>query len=146
MNKFAISVAVFTSVAFAMPVSARETEAADGAHVYFVALEDGATVNSPVTIQFGLQGMGVAPAGAEYDFTGHHHLLIDTAAFGLDNLGRFDEGIPSDEHHKHFGGGQTQVTVELPKGTHTLQLLLGDLYHVPHNTPLYSDQITVTVD
>ncbi len=139
-------VATIVTLSTALPVLARDTAAPDGAGVYFVTLGDGDTVSSPVTVQFGLTGMGVAPAGTERDNTGHHHLLIDTDAYAADALDKFDDGIPGDDHHKHFGGGQTEVTLELSKGTHTLQLLVGDLYHVPHIDPIYSQQITITVE
>jgi len=86
--------------------------------------------------------MGVAPAGAEIDDTGHHHLLINTAADTLD----LTAPLPATETIVHFGGGQTQVTRDLPTGTHTLQLLLGDWSHVPHDPPVMSDVITITVE
>ena len=86
--------------------------------------------------------MSVAPAGTEKENTGHHHLLIDTAAPTGDAL---SEPLPADDHHKHFGGGQTETTVELAPGTHTLQLLLGDWSHIPHNPPVLSQKITITV-
>jgi hypothetical protein len=121
-------------------LSADLTPAPDGATVYFISPADGATVANPVTIRFGLRGMGVAPAGVEKDKTGHHHLLINAA-----ELPPLDEPIPADDTHRHFGGGQTEVTIELPPGTHTLQLLLGDLNHIPHEPPVLSEKITVTV-
>ena len=121
---------------------AGETPAPAGAEVYFISPQDGATVSSPVTVRFGLRGMGVAPAGGEKANTGHHHLLIDTDAPSGDAL---NEPIPADDHHKHFGGGQTETTLELAPGTHTLQLLLGDWSHIPHNPPVMSQKITVTV-
>ncbi|MDX1454087.1 MAG: DUF4399 domain-containing protein [Gammaproteobacteria bacterium] len=108
--------------------------------LYFVSPADGAVVSGPVKVIFGLRGMGVAPAGVARDNTGHHHLLIDT---GLPPL---DQPIPSDAQHRHFGGGQTEVVLELEKGTHTLQLLLGDHNHVPHDPPVVSEQITITVE
>jgi len=83
--------------------------------------------------------MGVAPAGVEKEKTGHHHLLIDTG------LPAQDEAVPADENHRHFGGGQTQTTVELPPGKHTLQLIMGDHNHVPHDPPITSEQISITV-
>ncbi|NNL18178.1 MAG: DUF4399 domain-containing protein, partial [Boseongicola sp.] len=98
--------------------------------------------SNPVTIVFGLEGMGVAPAGTEADNTGHHHLLINTDPSTLD----MDSGLPATDEIVHFGGGQTQVTKELPAGTHTLQLLLGDWSHVPHNPPVMSEVITITVN
>ena len=109
------------------------------ARLYFIAPQDGAVVESPVKVVFGLQGMGVAPAGVERDATGHHHLLIDT---GLPEL---DKPIPSDKHHRHFGGGQTEAEIELEPGEHTLQLILGDHQHIPHNPPVVSKKITITV-
>lgn len=121
---------------------AGETPAPEGASVYFIGLEDGATVSNPVTIRFGLVGMGVAPAGTEADKTGHHHLLINETIEGEE----LEFPIPSDENHRHFGGGQTEVTLDLPAGTHTLQLVLGDWSHVPHDPPVMSDRITITVE
>ena len=116
------------------------TPSPDGAQVYIISPADGATVTNPVTVRFGLKGMGVAPAGIEKDKTGHHHLLIDVA-----ELPPLDEPIPADDSHKHFGGGQTEVTLELPPGTRTLQLLLGDQNHIPHEPPVMSERITITV-
>lgn len=130
------------AAAAAMPAMAGETPAPEGAAVYFIGLEDGATVSSPLTIRFGLSGMGVAPAGVEKEKTGHHHLIIDEAIEGAE----LDEPIPADDHHKHFGGGQTEVTIELSPGSHTLQLVLGDWSHIPHNPPVMSDRISVTVE
>jgi len=122
---------------------AGETPAPAGAEVYFISPQDGETVSSPVTVRFGLKGMGVAPAGVEDKAnTGHHHLLIDTDALSGPAL---DEPIPADDHHKHFGGGQTETTIELAPGTHTLQLVLGDWSHIPHNPPVMSQIITITV-
>lgn len=115
------------------------TAAPAGAKVYFLAPANNATVSSPVTVVFGLSGLGVAPAGTQIENTGHHHLLIDT------DLPPFDEPIPNDRNHLHFGGGQTETILELPPGTHTLQLLMGDKEHIPHNPPVYSKKITITV-
>lgn len=125
-----------------------ETPANPDARVYFANLEDGQTVTSPVTIVFGLSGMGVAPAGTEKDMTGHHHLLIDRAPIGEgeDGAEELANGLPADDNHKHFGGGQTETTIDLAPGTHTLQLVLGDAGHVPHSTPVMSEVITITVE
>lgn len=113
--------------------------APEGAHLYFITPQDGATVSSPFTVRFGLSGMGVAPAGVSHAATGHHHLIVDAP------LPPLDRPIPSDDHHHHFGGGQTETTLELPPGDHTLQLLLGDANHVPFDPPVVSKQITVHV-
>ncbi|CTQ56553.1 hypothetical protein LP7551_05113 [Roseibium album] len=125
----------------ACPVMAGETPAPEGAKVYFINLKDGDTVQSPVSIQFGLAGMGVAPAGTEKEHTGHHHVIIDETLAG-DEL---NESIPADDNHKHFGGGQTETSIELSPGQHTLQLVLGDWSHIPHDPPVMSEQITITV-
>lgn len=139
-----------SSLFFASPLLAQggETPAPDGAMVYFANIADGDTVSSPVTILFGLSGMGVAPAGTEKDNTGHHHLLIDRAPFGEgeDGAEELTYGVPADDNHKHFGGGQTEVTIDLAPGTHTLQLVLGDASHVPHTTPVMSEVITIKVE
>ena len=116
--------------------------AAEGAQAYIISPADGATLSNPVTIVFGLTGMGVAPAGTEADNTGHHHLLINTDSASLD----LDTSLPASDEVVHFGGGQTQVSKDLPAGTHTLQLLRGDLNHVPHDPPVLSDVITITIN
>jgi Domain of unknown function (DUF4399) len=115
------------------------TPAPKGAELYFISPKDGETVSSPVTVRFGLRGMGVAPAGTQAPDTGHHHLLIDTAYTTL------DKPIPKDERHVHFGGGQTETEIKLPPGKHTLQLMLGDALHIPHVPPVASKVITITV-
>ncbi len=115
------------------------TPAPSDARVYFVNLQDGATLPQKATIRFGLVGMGVAPAGIDKPNTGHHHVLIDTPVPPL------DQPIPNDFNHLHFGAGQTEATITLPLGKHTLQLLLGDANHVPHNPPVMSKPITVYV-
>jgi hypothetical protein len=111
-----------------------------GAKVYIISPQNGATVSNPVTVRFGLSGLGVAPAGVEKEKTGHHHLLID-----VDLPKDLTLAIPADDNHRHYGGGQTEVTVELKPGTRTLQLLVGDHNHVPHNPPLASEKISITV-
>ena len=141
MRRMLAAAAVLSALTIA-PALAGETPAPAGAEVYFVAPQDGATVSSPVTVRFGLKGMGVAPAGVEQAHTGHHHLLIDTEA---PSGAALNEPLPADDRHKHFGGGQTETTVELAPGTHTLQLLLGDWSHIPHNPPVMSEKITITV-
>ena len=110
-----------------------------GAKVEFIDLKDGASIGPKTTVHFGLHGMGVAPAGTERANTGHHHLLIDA------DLPPLDQPVPNDENHLHFGGGQTEVELNLSPGPHTLQLLLGDAKHVPHNPAIYSQKIHVTV-
>jgi hypothetical protein len=115
------------------------TPAPADAQVHFVGLQEGSVIPQNVTIHFGLANMGVAPAGIEKPNTGHHHLLIDT------KLPDLNEPIPSDFNHLHFGAGQTEATIVLPLGRHTLQLLLGDADHVPHNPPVMSKPISVVV-
>jgi hypothetical protein len=129
-------------------IAGGDPPAPEGAKVYFIGLADGDTVQSPLTIAFGLENMGVAPAGVEKDGTGHHHLLIDRPPLGQgeDGADELTYGLPADDHHKHFGGGQTQVTLELEPGKHTLQLVMGDAGHVPHSTPVTSDMITIIVE
>jgi len=114
--------------------------APEGAKVYFISPADGETVSSPVTVRFGLSGMGVAPAGTAKDHTGHHHLLID-----VEEVPPLDKPVPNDDNHMHFGGGQTEASVELSPGMHTLQLLLGDMGHLPHDPPVISEKITIEV-
>ena len=126
-------------VVFIPSMGLGKTPAPAGAKAYIISPAAGETVTSPVTIRFGLEGMGVAPAGVDKKNTGDHHLIIDSPLPSLDKL------IPKDAHHKHFGGGQTEGTIELSAGKHTLQLLLGDKGHVPFDPPVVSEKITITV-
>jgi len=144
----ALALAATLAAAAAAPALAGDTPAPEGAGVYFAGLEDGATVAAPVTVVFGLKGMGVAPAGTDKAATGHHHLLIDRPALGQgeDGAAELDAPLPADAHHRHFGGGQTQVSLDLEPGQHTLQLVLGDMNHVPHDPPVVSEVITITVE
>lgn len=113
------------------------TPAPEGAEVYFIEPTDGASVPTTFTVKFGLRNMGVAPAGTQKAATGHHHLLVDRGLPPLDQ--------PMGGDIMHFGGGQTETEVTLEPGEHTLQLLVGDMNHVPHDPPVHSEQITVTV-
>ena len=130
------------SVFFLIPLSAVEKSSSpDKTRLYIISPQDGDTVTSPVKVIFGLNGMGVAPAGIKMKNTGHHHLLIDLAQLPDINL-----PIPSDQHHRHYGKGQTEALIELEKGEHTLQLILGDHMHVPHEPPIISKKIRVIVN
>jgi Domain of unknown function (DUF4399) len=113
--------------------------AVSGTSLYFINLKNGDTVTGPVNVQFGLKGMGVAPAGVEKAATGHHHLLIDVAELDI------NAGIPVSDNHRHFGAGQTEASVTLKPGVHTLQLVLGDQNHIPHHPVVMSERITITV-
>jgi hypothetical protein len=115
------------------------TPAPKDVELYIISPKDGETVASPVTVRFGLRGMGVAPAGVAMENSGHHHLLIDT---GLPPL---DQPIPADAKHVHFGKGQTEASVTLAPGRHRLQLLLADHLHIPHDPPVVSKPVTVVV-
>ena len=108
-------------------------------NVYFINLKDGDKLESPIFIQFGLSGMGVAPAGTNREGTGHHHLLINVDDVDI------SRPIPSSSNHIHFGGGQTETTIDLPSGVYTLQLLLGNMSHIPHNPPVVSEKIKIEV-
>ena len=111
----------------------------DDARVYFITPTAGETVTSPVVVRFGLYEMGVAPAGVVKAGTGHHHLIVDA------ELPPPDLPIPATDHYRHFGKGQTEVSLELTPGEHTLQLLLADHIHVPHDPPVVSARISITV-
>jgi hypothetical protein len=121
-----------------IPRSARP-EDPDTVQLYFLSPQDGDSLTSPVVIRFGLMGMGVAPAGVVKAGTGHHHLIVDA------ELPPIGLPIPATDHYRHFGMGQTEVTLDLPPGEHTLQLLLGDHLHIPHDPPLVSERISITV-
>lgn len=138
------SLMAFAAVFIAMLPTAQaqmpRTPSVAGAKLYIAEPKNGARIKGPVRVVMGLSGMGVAPAGADFPETGHHHILVN-----VDPVPAADMPIPADDKHRHFGKGQTETTLTLPPGKHTLQLLLGDRNHVPHNPPLLSEKITVTV-
>ena len=117
------------------------TPSAPGAEVYIISPKNGAIVHNPILVQFGLKGMGVAPAGMKFDNTGHHHLLIDT-----DPPSDQSTPLPATDKIVHFGKGQTETTLNLSPGKHTLQLLLADHQHIPHSPAVISKKITITVE
>lgn len=122
------------------PVVAADTPSVAGAQVYIIAPKNGDMVSAPVRVQFGLKGMGVAPAGTETEGTGHHHLVIDKDAPPLNTY------LPIDDPQvMHFGKGQTEVELKLAPGKHTLQLVFADKDHKPHAPPVVSERITITV-
>lgn len=131
----AIGLFLVTMSAFA----ADRTTAPQDATLYIISPHNGEAVSNPVVVRFGLKGMGVAPAGVEKANTGHHHLLIDAEVPSL------DEPIAKDEHHRHFGGGQTEAVLNLSPGEHTLRLILGDHRHMPHDPALISEPVTIMV-
>ena len=123
----------------AWPAGAQQRPMPEGARAYILWPYDGAVIRGAFWVRMGLVDAGVAPAGVERPMTGHHHLLIDVP------LPPLDGPIPNDRNHLHYGLGQTEARLELPPGRHTLQMLLGDENHVPHQPPLYSRRITITV-
>jgi hypothetical protein len=139
MNRvlLALGAGILAAVAFAQ----EPQRAPPGAEVYFIAPADGATVRGPVTVKFGLRGMGVAPAGVKFDNTGHHHLLVDTDLSEL----KVEAPLPATDKVLHFGKGQTETTITLPPGKHTLELVFADYLHIPFDPPLHSPKITITV-
>lgn len=128
------------SMAEEAPASLPRSESLAGASVYFITPQNGATVTNPVKVEFGIDGMDLVPAGEDQPFSGHHHLLIDTE---LPPLG---QPIPADANHIHFGDGSSSTELNLEPGQHTLLLLLGDHLHIPHDPPVSSPTITITVE
>jgi len=126
-------------VEMALAQTAKRTPSPPGALLYFHYPLDGSRVPERFTVRIGLKEMGVAPAGVDKAGTGHHHLLIDT------DMVAADQPIPSDYNHIHLGNGQTEIVLTLAPGTHTLQLLLGDHQHIPHQPPVMSKKITIYV-
>jgi hypothetical protein len=139
MRKWILALAAIG--ALALPALGFQTKSPAGAQAYFISPKNGDTVSGTFSVVFGLKGMGVAPAGVEKENTGHHHLIINKKVEGA----ALKESLPADAQHVHFGAGQTETTVTLPPGTHTLQLILGDHNHIPHDPPIMSEVITVTV-
>jgi len=144
MKRLAFAAALLLATTAAL---AGETPSPAGARVFFINLKDGDTVAAPVTVVFGIEGMDVAPAGSDMPNSGHHHLLVDRAPLGEgpDGAEELNANLPADASHIHFGKGQTETVLELAPGPHTLQLVLGDANHIPHNPPVVSDHITITV-
>lgn len=136
----AISIAVAGGITVASGTAAAATPSPENAEVYIIWPRNGAVIKGgKFWLRMGLRNMGVAPKGVERPNVGHHHLLIDT------ELTPAGEQIPSDRNHLHFGAGETEARIELPPGKHTLQLLLGDHDHRPHDPPVYSKKISITV-
>lgn len=140
MRAVAIAAVAVLAATASFAWAQERTPSPAGAEVYIISPKNGATVKSPVTVQFGLKGMGIAPAGVKFENTGHHHLLIDT-----DVPADASAPLPTSDTVRHFGKGQTEASVELKPGKHTLQLVLGDMNHTPHNPPVVSKKITITV-
>ena len=132
----------FALVCLASVASAQipKTKSVEGTTVYIIAPKNGDTVGPTFTVRFGLKGMGVAPAGVQFANTGHHHLLIDMA-----QPPDMNAALPVTDNIRHFGAGQTEAEIKLPPGKHTLQLVFADYLHIPHDTPVVSEKITITV-
>lgn len=137
-----VCVGLWAIAAWATPaIAIDKSSAPENAQVYFITPENGEILDPTFEVKFGLVGMGIAPAGVDIKNTGHHHVLIDRA-----ELPDFDKALPAgDDTVRHFGGGQTQTDLTLLPGEHTLQLVLGNYAHVPHDQPVISDPISVTV-
>jgi hypothetical protein len=133
----ALAAALITTCAVAQD----RTVPGANAEVYIISPQNGAAVHGPVTVRFGLKGMGVAPAGVKFENTGHHHLLIDTDSSEL----KLDAPLPATDKIVHFGKGQTETTLTLAPGKHTLELLFADYAHMSFDPPLHSKKITITV-
>jgi hypothetical protein len=134
----ALTLCALTAVALAQD----RTAAPQGALVYIISPKNGEKVHGPVTVRFGLKGMGIAPAGIKFDNTGHHHLLVDTDVADL----KLDAPLPANDKVVHFGKGQTETTLTLAPGKHTLELLFADYLHMSFDPPLHSQKITITVE
>jgi hypothetical protein len=139
MNRFILGVAL-TALAAAAAAQPRAS-APHGAKVYFITPKNGAVVHNPVLVKFGLKGMTIAPAGTQADNTGHHHLLVDTDLSEL----ALDTPLPATDKVLHFGKGQTETTLTLSPGKHTLELLFADYRHLSFDPPVHSKKITITV-
>ncbi|HEX3949214.1 MAG TPA: DUF4399 domain-containing protein [Steroidobacteraceae bacterium] len=140
MGRLFLALSICLMAAFA-PAADRPAPPA-GAEVYFIAPRNGAKLHAPVTIKFGLKGMGIAPAGVKFDNTGHHHLLVDTDLSEV----KLDAPMPATDKIVHFGKGQTETTLALTPGKHTLQLVFADYLHQSFDPPLTSKKITITVE
>lgn len=140
--KKSILLFILSNLAITPEIYAGDTPSVEGTKIYFVNIQDGDVVKSPFVVQFGLSSqMGIAPALVDWPDTGHHHLIINSPTPDP------NKAIPSkSENHIHLSGGQTEWKVDLPPGKHTLQLILGDYSHIPHDPPVLSEVITITVE
>jgi len=132
---------LFIYTVFLSSILAHSSDNNEEKKIFFISPLDGETVTNPIKISFGATGVSIVPAGKDIPMSGHHHLLINVI-----NLPNLKSPIPADKNHLHFGKGQTETTIELPKGKHTLQMLLGNHLHIPHETPLLSDKIEIIVE
>ena len=142
MKKILLTLGLLLSVFISSANTQERSPTPEMAEAYIQSPTDGSAVSSPVTIRFGLRGIGVAPAGIERPNTGHHHLLINLVDADMPS---FDLPLPATDQVRHFGLGQTETLLELEPGQHTLQLVLGDHLHIPHASPVVSEKITITV-
>jgi len=140
MNRLFLALGITLMAAFA--VAQERSPPAANAEVYIIAPRDGATLHGPVTVRFGLKGMGIAPAGVKFENTGHHHLIVDTDISEL----KLDAPMPATDKILHFGKGQTETTLTLSPGKHTLELVFADYLHESFDPPLHSKKITITVE
>lgn len=122
------------------PARMPRSPSTEGARVFFITPADGDVVSSPVQLEFGLSGMDLVPAGDQSPNSGHHHIVVDS------ELPIFGQPVPSDDHHMHFGDARSKTELTLTPGQHTLQLLFADYLHIPHDPPVFSEQITITVE
>tara|TARA_Y100000741_G_scaffold137915_1_gene103930 strand:+ start:528 stop:968 length:441 start_codon:yes stop_codon:yes gene_type:complete len=145
INKFLNVFILVSLVCFTNPLLAagdiKKSPSRVDAEVFIIEPKDGQVVKNPITVIFGISNMTLSPAGIEKKYSGHHHLLIN-----VDELPNLSQPIPADKNHLHFGKGQSKTTINLEEGKHTLQLLLGDYIHVPHDKALVSDKITIIVE
>jgi hypothetical protein len=140
MNRLLLALSVTLIATFA--VAQERTAPAPNAEVYIISPQNGAAVHGPVTVRFGLKGMGVAPAGVKFENTGHHHLIVDTEFSEL----KLGAPLPATDKIVHFGKGQTETTLTLTPGKHTLELVFADYLHMSFDPPLHSKKITLTVE
>ena len=117
-----------------------QSESKENSRVFFIQPHNNAILQNPIEIKFGLENMNLVAAGVDKPFSGHHHLLIN-----VDQIPNLNLPIPADSNHLHFGGGQSNTTLELPPGKYTLQLLFADHHHIPHSPPIISDKISITI-
>lgn len=140
LTALALCLMCFLGLLVSPVYSADLSPSPESATAYIISPSNGETVSSPFVVQFGLSGMGIAPAGVDRPNTGHHHLLVD-----VDELPSLTEPLQGSKQVLHYGAGQTETELSLTAGEHTLQLVLGNYSHIPHDKPVISEQITVTV-
>jgi len=108
----------------------------------FTNFKDGDAVSNPVIVRFTSAGATMRDNMGHTATTmplGHLHLIIDAPVPAAGQM------VPMDSRHIHLLHGETQATLHLLPGDHTLQLVLAGADHHVGNPPITSAKIIIHV-